>query len=469
VKRTSRPASASAIALLALGVSSAALADDNIVVRWNTATLQAIRNTRFAPMHAARALAIVHTCIYDGWAAYDAVAVGTRLGAALRRPAGERTLANKQKALSYAAYRALVDLFPTQRTVLFDPQMAGLGYDRSDLSDIAAAVGDEACSAVIAFRHGDGANQLGDLNGGMPYSDYTGYVPINDVDHVFDPNRWQPLRNPDGTVQVFVAPHWGGVTPFALASADQFRPDPPPQYGSLQYEHQVREIVTLSAKLDDRRKAIALYWADGPSTETPPGHWNVFAQFVSQRDRHTLDQDVKLFFVLGNALLDTSIAVWDCKRRYDFIRPISAVRFFYAREPIAAWAGPGRGTQVISGDTFRSYLPTPAFPEYTSGHSAFSAASAQVLRSFTGSDTFGASSTVLAGSSFVEPGVAPSVNVTLTWATFEDAANEAGMSRRYGGIHFKDGDLASRKMGRHIAAAVWNKAETYFNGTASQP
>ena len=324
-------------------------------------------------------------------------------------------------------------------------------------------IGNEACAAVLAFRHADGSNQLGDINGGLPYSDYTGYVPVNTATVLNYPDRWQPLPG-----QVFLAPHWGLVTPFALTSADQFRPRAPSPLGSKEFEHQSRDIVSLSAKLDDRRKAIALYWADGPSTDTPPGHWNLFAQFVSRRDGHSVDQDVKMFFALDNALLDASIAVWECKRFFDSARPITAIRYLYAGRTIDAWGGPGLGTQPIAGDAFRSYIATPPFAEYTSGHSAFSASAARILTLFTGSAAFGGSFTVAAGS-FTVPEPAPSVDVTLSWPTFEDAANEAGMSRRYGGIHFKDGDLASRKMGRQIGTVVWSTAQTYFDGTAATP
>jgi hypothetical protein len=173
-----------------------------------------------------------------------------------------------------------------------------------------------------------------------------------------------------------------------------------------------------------------------------------------------------MFFVLGNTLLDASIAVRDCKRHFDYVRPVSAVRFLYAGQLIEAWGGLGKGAQRIAAETFRSYLPTPPFAEYTSGHSAFSAASADILRRVTGSDTFGTSYIVRAGSSFVEPGVAPSVSVTLKWATFEEAADEAGLSRHYAGLHFKDADLASRTMGRKIATVVWENALRYFNGIA---
>ena len=92
-----------------------------------------------------------------------------------------------------------------------------------------------------------------------------------------------------------------------------------------------------------------------------------------------------MFFALGNALLDASIAVWDAKRFYDSIRPISAVRYLFAGQTITAWGGPGLGTREILGEQFRPYLPTPPFAEYTSGHSAFSAAAARRLQRFTGS------------------------------------------------------------------------------------
>jgi hypothetical protein len=214
--------------------------------------------------------------------------------------------------------------------------------------------------------------------------------------------------------------------------------------------------------LTDLHKVIAEYWADGPATETPPGHWNLHAQFVSRRDRHTMDEDVKMFFALGNALLDASIAVWESKVIYDYVRPVSVVRFTFAGARIDAWGGPFQGTRSIPAQEFRSYIPTPPFAEYTSGHSAFSAASAQVLTLFTGSRFFGASFTFKAGTSTIEPGAVPATDITLRWRTFDEAANQAGLSRRLGGIHFRQGDVESRLTGRRIGFQAWLKALTYF-------
>jgi hypothetical protein len=445
------------------------------VVKWNEQALQAIRTTRPGPPMTARALAILHTCIYDAWAAYDSQAVGTRLRGTLRRPAAERTLDNKNKAISYAARAALVDLYPTE-AARFNNLLANLGYDPADTSkntSTPSGVGNVAAQAVLTFRHGDGSNQLGDLHPG-PYSDYTGYVPVNGPDNINDANRWQPLRVSDGhggfVVQKYIAPHWCLVIPFTLTSAAQFRPitGPHQTHPPGKYRQQADQVLDYSANLTDKQKVIAEYWADGPSTELPPGHWTLFAQFVSSKGNHGLDEDAKMFFAMTNALLDASICCWEAKRHWDYVRPVTAIHYLFKGKKVKAWAGPNKGTDKIDGEKWRPYQPetvvTPPFPEYVSGHSTFSAASAEILKRFTGSDDFGHSVTRKAGSSAVEPGTVPKADVTLSWATFSDAADEAGISRRYGGIHFEDGDLRGREMGRQIGAQAWNKAQAYITG-----
>ncbi|MBA2602039.1 MAG: vanadium-dependent haloperoxidase [Acidobacteria bacterium] len=176
-----------------------------------------------------------------------------------------------------------------------------------------------------------------------------------------------------------------------------------------------------------------------------------------------------MFFALTNALLDASIAVWEAKRHYDSPRPVTAIRALFAGQPVRACAGAFQGTQLIPGDTWQSYLATPPFAEYVSGHSTFSAASAEILRRFTGSDTLGAQVTIEAGASPIEPAMVPASSVTLAWPTLSAAAAEAGLSRRYGGLHFEDGDLVGREMGRQIADLVWRTAQSYFAGAPLQP
>jgi hypothetical protein len=456
----------------------------NVVIQWNQAILQGVRDGTIGPPMVARALAIVHTCIYDAWAAYDKKAIGTQFGDELRRPRRERILPNKNQAISFAAYRASVDLIPWDK-VKFDKLMARLGYDINDFStDLTTptGIGNVACAAVLDFRHGDGSNQLGNLTpSGVPYADYTGYKPVNlpstvpviDLSTVKNPNHWQPLTYFNGTKVVtpaFVGAQWYKVVPFALTSPDQFLPFissfGPALYGSATYLQQATDLVVLSAGLTDKQKTIAEYWANGPHSELPPGHWDLFAQFVSTRDRHNVDDDAKLFFALTNAIFDAGIACWDAKRMFDSVRPVTAIPYLFHGQQIRAWGGPGKGTVTMDASQWipfqLSSFPTPPFPEYTSGHSTFSAAGAEILKLFTGSDRFGDSVTFAPGSSVTEPGLTPQHAVTLAWATFTDAANQAGISRRYGGIHFELGDLVGRATGRLVADQAWKKAMSYF-------
>lgn len=446
-------------------------ATDNAALRWSEQTLAAIRALKTGPTINARALAVVHTAMYDAWAAYDPTAIGTRLGGTLRRPAGERTEANKSLAISMAGYRTLLNLFPALAQD-FRAMMTGMGYDPDEGSvDPAtpAGVGNQAAAAVLAYRAIDGSNQA---NG---YADTSGYEPVNSPDQVVDPMRWQPLRVPDGsgdfTVQKFLTPQWGGVTPFALTSPDQFLPPGPTRTTLLLLDEEITDTLVQSATLTDLTKTRAEYWADGPHSETPPGHWILFAGAVARARGYGLDQSVKLTFAVANAELDASIAAWNSKLRWDYVRPITAVRTRMKGKLVLAWAGPGKGTRLIRGETWTPYqaatFPTPPFPEYVSGHSTFSGAGARVLQAFTGSDLFGARTTVRPGSSFVEPGITPLLPTPLVWATFSAAVDEAGMSRRYGGIHFPDADVNGRTLGRSVGQNAWTKALTYFAGTAS--
>jgi hypothetical protein len=144
------------------------------------------------------------------------------------------------------------------------------------------------------------------------------------------------------------------------------------------------------------------------------------------------------------------------------------VHYLFTGTQITARGGPFQGTRQIDGGTWRPYLlVTPAFPEYVSAQSAASAASVAILRHATGSSDFGLSHTQPAGTSSIEPGLTPATDVTLSWDTFSDAANQAGLSRRYGGIHFEEGDLHGRALGAAVAGVVWDRAQYYITGGAS--
>ena len=176
-----------------------------------------------------------------------------------------------------------------------------------------------------------------------------------------------------------------------------------------------------------------------------------------------------MFLALSNGLLGASIVAWDAKRHVDTVRPVTAVHFLTAGNMIRAWGGPYQGTVVMRGELWEPYQPasvvTPPFPEFISGHSICSANSAEIRTRYTGSDVLNSSVTIPAGSGRVEPGLVPAVDITQSWATFRDAADEAGISRRCGGIHFVQGDEQARAIGRALGAQVWSKAQSYFDGT----
>jgi hypothetical protein len=458
-----------------------------ISVTWVNTALAAIRNlghhpspverARIGPPMVARSLAILHTAIYDAWAVYDAQALATLLR--LPRKASA-TDAERVRAISQAAYRTLADQFPAELAT-FDAALATLGFVNSTSRDatLPEGVGNLAADAVLAYRLDDGANQRGNLTaGGAPYADYTGYASVNPPVQVTvpsagadiaNPERWQPLAYEDAANVVrtpgFIGPQWERVRPFALIRADQFRPNAPVALTSQSFLDQARHVIEIQEKLEPKQKVTAEYWADGPSSELPPGHWELFAAEVSARDGHTLHQDVKLFFALANAIHDAAISTWEAKRYYDYVRPVTAIRHLFRGKKIKGWNGTHMTT--LKGQAWRPYqvstFPTPPFPEFTSGHSGFSAAAAEVLKRFTQSDGFGGSYTQTVPLR-VEPALASAVGVILKWDTFTDAAQEAGDSRLYGGIHFYEGNVAGLSLGRKVGAQAYDKAEAYWSG-----
>lgn len=435
------------------------------VVQWNQALLAAIKATSMAPTIAARAISMVHEGIYNAWSTWDDQASFSIHG--LRRlhaDVDRRTL--KTLAISQAAHDVLVDLFPSQRagfdqllTQSVPAQLAATVVGRAALD-----TGALAARVLLDWRHHDGSNQLGDQAPGA-YADWTGYTPVNTPDKVVDPMQWEPLRvtNAAGVanVQRCLTPQWGQVKPFSLASGSVLRPA---------MEHlaptmaEMQEIIQLSADLNDNTKAIAEYWAGGPGTVTPPGLWMQITELASAADRNTLDQDVKLFFAVAQSLLDASITAWDAKRAYQSCRPIGAIRRAFAGQTIRAWGGPNRGTQLIRGEDWLPYqsttFVTPPFPEFVSGHSTFSAAAAATLEAMRG-PRLAIQAQVVPGSSTVETS-APARTVTLRWNTVGEAADSAGMSRRYGGIHFEQGDLAGRALGRKVGRRVAQRCRMLF-------
>ncbi|MEM1205149.1 MAG: vanadium-dependent haloperoxidase [Acidobacteriota bacterium] len=499
------------------------------VIDWNRTMLDAIAANPPSPTHTTWKMYMVSSAMYDAWAAYDADAVGTRYGSLLRRPAVEHTDANQLAAVGQAAYRTLTYSYPNQEAQ-FLAILEGQGLTASDSRDPStpAGIGNLVADAAIESRQDDGANVEGGFEQITSATFPELYVPVNSPDAAaanapggpdFDPNRWQPLRVPTGTRtddqgqpivvpddpdsfvdQTFLSPHWGAIRPFALTHGSQFLPSAPPQLGSnatyvdalgnemtndVAYRTQLDEVIAFSVALTDEQKILAEFWADGPRTWTPPGHWNQLAQGISIRDQHSLGDDVKMYFALNGALHDAAIAAWDAKRRHDYVRPASAIRDLYFGQTITAWGGPNQGTQQIQGEDWQPYqaldFVTPGFAEYVSGHSTFSRAAREVLRSYSGSDALydgvtkleedydGDGELDLLGEHIVLPGGmlfedGPDAKITLEWPTLLEAADSAGLSRLYGGIHFQDGDIRGRQMGEQIGLQAFDIAQRLWTG-----
>ena len=410
--------------------------------------------------------------------------------------------------------------------------------------------------------------------------------------------------------QEYVGPHWGNVTTFALGrngsrpySWSDVEPGSPPQLGGVgdaEYRQYTLDLIRYSSSLDptkgpgaeminispntagnrplgthndvgysenpvtgqpyddnfvkvaDYGRVLAEFWADGPESETPPGHWNVLANELSENSMlekriggvgpvvDNLQWDVKLYLALNGASHDAAVAAWGAKREYDFARPITMIRYqggmgqssdpnfpsyhteglpleaglvelitaesiaeggrhrnafvnanidsfgdaftFLTEEEmvgkiaIMAWnhEPPDPDTQLSGTDWIlaENWVPyqmdnfvTPAFAAYVSGHSTFSRAAAEVLALYTGSEYFpGGLGEVTFSTDFLDFEIGPSEEITLQWATYFDAADEAGISRLWGGIHVPPDDFEGRIMGSSIGIEAYELANQRFAG-----
>lgn len=442
---------------------------DNLAYKWSeiAITAQANDTEKFKPRPTvtSRYLGLIFVAVFDAWSRYDEKAIPVYLKGTERRPIGEHNLTNKEVAISYAAFRTLSEYYYSDRA-LFINFMDELGLDPDNKSldqSTPEGIGNLAAEAIIQGRKGDGSNQYAEEPGsnGKPYYDYTNYLPVNSADENVDLNRWQPKYFSDGNEGRFapgcLTPYWDKVEPIALKSADQFRPGPPPKIGSTQLKEEVEELVEMQANLTDYEKALVEFMRDGPLSVQQAGHWLKFAQDVSRRDKHTLDEDVKMYFYNQVVAMDAFIASWDSKMYYDSARPYALVHHYYKDQKIKGWGGEGKGMEEIDGIEWRPYSPEtflcPPFPSYVSGHSTISGGCAEALKLWTGSDEFGSEVELVAGA-MTEPDKLGDT-ITLKFPTFTETAEMAGISRVLGGYHIQADNIAGLELGRNVAREVW--------------
>jgi membrane-associated phospholipid phosphatase len=443
----------------------------SIVTEWLDQALPYGQEVAWEPTVGARFFAILHTAIYDAWTAYDPVAVGVVSGTTLKGRGGANNEANKREAISHAAFTVLQALAPQHRHALTE-RMQELGYD-PNADTLPAKIGRQAAVAVLANCRDDGANEAGN------FADSTGYEPRTAA----LPEAWQPIESL-GKRQLPTTPQWSRVMPFSLTRADQFRPIPPPQPETVEWSRQIDVLIKTSSALTDEQKAAAEYW--GIWGMNPVPQLIEMTKFVSGANDLRLDDDVKLFFVASNAILDASIATWDAKYFYDYVRPISAIRalgdrLINAWRPrslslVLAYSTPATlaeakhsvvvpaGLGEVRAADWQPYLPTPPFPSYVSGHSAFTAAWARAMELATGKPDFNFKTTVrrlyVEQRELARP-------VTLVFPTFAAAAEASGISRIWGGVHWPADNERGEELGRRVGENVWRHAEQFVLGTAS--
>ncbi len=379
------------------------------VLRWNEAVLAAIKLDATPPPSATRAMALVSLAMLD---VVSAVEGTPGYFVSLPAPAG----ISLEAALSSAAQRVMNYLYPAQGVSIQAVQTAAL----AEIADGAPktqgiAFGNLLADAVIALRAGDG------------WDAYVENVPGS------APGAWQE------TGPMFakaLLPQWGDLTPFAVSDVAALVPPAPPALSSAEYAESLNEVQLLGRATGSARTAdqtqIARFWADGSGTYTPPGHWNqIAAQFAAARGL-SVGENARLFAMLNAALGDAAIVSWNTKYTYDLWRPATAIQ-----------NADLDGNDLTTPDTeWSSLLITPPFPEYTSGHSTFSAAAAEILTAYFGDNqAFSTTSVGLPG-------------VTRNFTSFRQAAEEAGRSRILGGIHFEFTNQVSLASGQEIGREV---------------
>ena len=379
------------------------------VIQWNRTLLQVLQTPGAQPatVHPTRSMAIVHLAIYD---AVNAIVGGDSPYLPLHAPRA----ASPDAAAAAAAHTVMLSLFPSQQSVIdakFQDSLAQIGGGARVRRGI--RVGTEAANRILAARANDGSGATPPV-----------FVPQS------GPGEYQ-LTPPNFQQPVFT--HWANVRPFALGTADQFRPPPPPAVTSPRYTADFGEVKSLGTLTGSTRTAdqtdIGRFWGAAPVQNV----WNQIAQTAGMSNHNSLDQDARLFALLDTSLADGVIALYDSKYAYHRWRPVTAVR-----------AADSDGNPDTAGDTGWTPLAATALdPSYVGAHAEISQSAAVALREFFGTDRLDFSLTN------------PSLpGVERSFQSFSQAADEAAVSRIYAGQHFRYDEDAGQALGDQVGDFV---------------
>ena len=402
-------------------------------MNWNASTLDVIRDWRTvvgdpaaprvataAPPVVAKQLAMIHAAMFD---AYQGV-VQTHQPYHVNQVAPSGTSATV--AAIAAAHRVASHFYSgVKELAVWDAALAEtLATETSETAKAQGlSFGQQVGDAILALRAQDGS------------AAQVVYQPGS------EPGDWNPTAP---SFLPALLPQWPNVTPFVIADVADFRAPAPPALSSSQYAAAVDEVMRLGGVNGSERTAdqteIARFWADGGGTFTPPGHWNQIATDVLLQQDRAFGESVRALALLNLSLADAAIVCWDTKYFYDLWRPIDAIRR----------AESDGNAETDADPNWTPLLATPPFPTYTSGHSTFSGAAATVLTGLLGENT---AFTARADESLTS-GSDPTSSWEREFASFQEAAEEAGLSRIYGGIHFEFDSSAGLQAGRDIGQLV---------------
>jgi hypothetical protein len=405
------------------------LARADEVTDWNVIAMRTIRNGGANALIATRVLAMMHASIYDAVNGIERRYEPAHVD--LSAPAG----ASKKAAAVEAGYQVLVNQFPSQRTALdvsrqesLDAIASGDATDNSQSIARGIEWGRSVADDIIAWRAGDGF-----LPAPPPY---TGGMAAG---------QWRP------TPPAFApgaGPQFATMLPWAMQSPASFPVGPPPALTSPAYANDLNEVAAIGRNTSTTRTAeqsdIAAFWFGNT-----PFYWEPLARDLAAAHHNTLSENARFFALLNVAAADAGIACWNTKYTYVYWRPITAITLADTDANNATTADP----------SWLPLFPTPAHPEYMSGHSMVSSATVTVIESFFGDSTFTIDSRTVPGAMPTSAGGA-----IRTFTSLEDAAREVGDSRIYAGIHYRNSCELGRATGRAVALFVIENALQPIHG-----
>jgi membrane-associated phospholipid phosphatase len=411
-----------AVLLLCLApVSARALPPELVLQKWYGLVLQLVRHTpTYSPPVASRAFA------YLGVTAFEANGGGLTLAGQLNdlksMPTREQGKVYDDAvvlhaALSLAAQNFFSNTGPSGQNALKAKERKLLAEISqgiaTDVLERSEDYGHAVAEAVLEWSKSDGGAVVENLGFPMTY------------ELAKAPGHWVPTSK-IALQQHPLLPTWGKNRPFAMSTGAACSLPPPPEFSedkNSEFFKQAQEVYDISKSVTPEQKAIARFWSDDPMlSPTPPGHWISIALQLFEKQKTPINDQVDVLARLGIAEADAFIGCWTVKYQYDFLRPVTIIK----KSIDAKW---------------ESLLITPPFPEYPSGHSTQSAAAAAVLTQYFGENF------AFDDATHIRDGIKP-----RHFESFSAAAEEAAISRLYGGIHFRSAVEQGLVQGRCIGA-----------------